>query len=122
LLGRVGWSVYSAPMAALMGFTRSRALELAPAGVTVNCVAPGPVATETFRREPLVPDHRSGDGDRIPQNSKETQHVQNYPADSSCAEHRCNAAPAGRTPVRAAGGRCLCHRGERADGVCLGSR
>ena len=50
LLGRVDGSVYSAAKAALVGFTRSWALELARHGVTVNCVAPGPVATEMFDR------------------------------------------------------------------------
>lgn len=50
LLGRVEGSVYAAAKAALVGFTRSWALELAPHGVTVNCVAPGPVATEMFDR------------------------------------------------------------------------
>jgi NAD(P)-dependent dehydrogenase (short-subunit alcohol dehydrogenase family) len=50
LLGRVEGSVYSAAKAALVGFTRSWALELAHHGVTVNCVAPGPVATEMFER------------------------------------------------------------------------
>jgi 3-oxoacyl-[acyl-carrier protein] reductase len=48
LLGRVDGSVYAAAKAALVGFTRSWALELAQHGVTVNCVAPGPVATEMF--------------------------------------------------------------------------
>lgn len=48
LLGRQGGSMYSAAKAALVGFTRSWALELAASGITVNCVAPGPVATEMF--------------------------------------------------------------------------
>ncbi|WP_326539828.1 SDR family oxidoreductase [Pseudorhodoferax sp.] len=50
LLGRLDGSVYAAAKAALVGFTRSWALELAREGVTVNCVAPGPVATEMFER------------------------------------------------------------------------
>lgn len=56
LLGRVDGSVYAAVKAALLGFTRSWALELAAEGVTVNCVAPGPVATEMF-------DHNNPPGD-----------------------------------------------------------
>lgn len=48
LLGRFEGSAYAAAKAALVGFTRSWALELARDGVTVNCVAPGPVATEMF--------------------------------------------------------------------------
>ncbi|MBU2286978.1 MAG: SDR family oxidoreductase [Gammaproteobacteria bacterium] len=50
LLGRLDGSVYAAAKAALVGFTRSWALELAREGITVNCVAPGPVATEMFDR------------------------------------------------------------------------
>lgn len=50
LLGRPGGSVYSAAKAGLVGLTRSWALELAMQGITVNCVAPGPIATEMFAR------------------------------------------------------------------------
>jgi 3-oxoacyl-[acyl-carrier protein] reductase len=49
LLGRLNGSVYSAAKAALVGLTRSWALELAARGVTVNCVAPGPTETGMFR-------------------------------------------------------------------------
>lgn len=44
--GYSGLSVYAATKAALVGFSRSLARELGPLGVTVNCVAPGFVATE----------------------------------------------------------------------------
>lgn len=50
LLGRPGGSLYSAAKAGLVGLTRSWALELATQGITVNCVAPGPIATEMFAR------------------------------------------------------------------------
>ena len=43
-------SVYSAAKSALVGCTKSWALELAEHGVTVNAVAPGPIETEMFRR------------------------------------------------------------------------
>lgn len=44
--GQVGQTNYSASKAALLGFTRSLALETAALGITVNAVAPGYVATE----------------------------------------------------------------------------
>lgn len=50
LLGRPGGSLYSAAKAGLVGLTRTWALELAARGITVNCVAPGPIATEMFAR------------------------------------------------------------------------
>jgi 3-oxoacyl-[acyl-carrier protein] reductase len=50
LLGRPGGSLYSAAKAGLIGLTRSWALELATQGITVNCVAPGPIRTEMFEK------------------------------------------------------------------------
>lgn len=40
---------YSAAKAALISFTRTWGSELAPTGITVNAVAPGPTETELFR-------------------------------------------------------------------------
>jgi NAD(P)-dependent dehydrogenase (short-subunit alcohol dehydrogenase family) len=40
---------YSAAKSALVGCTRSWALELAEYGITVNAVSPGPIETELFR-------------------------------------------------------------------------
>lgn len=47
-LGKADRAVYSASKAGVAGLTRSMALELAPHGITVNCVAPGPIDTEMF--------------------------------------------------------------------------
>ncbi|MCR4415465.1 MAG: SDR family oxidoreductase [Thermoguttaceae bacterium] len=41
-----GRSAYSATKSALLGLARAAALELGPFGITVNCIAPGPFATE----------------------------------------------------------------------------
>jgi NAD(P)-dependent dehydrogenase (short-subunit alcohol dehydrogenase family) len=50
LLGRPGGSLYSAAKAGMVALTRSWALELATQGITVNCIAPGPISTEMFAR------------------------------------------------------------------------
>lgn len=47
-LGKEGRSLYGGTKAAVVGFTRTWALELARDGITVNCIAPGPIETELF--------------------------------------------------------------------------
>jgi len=49
-MGKTGRVAYSAAKAGLIGMTRTLCLELAAAGITVNAIAPGPVATELFDR------------------------------------------------------------------------
>jgi NAD(P)-dependent dehydrogenase (short-subunit alcohol dehydrogenase family) len=48
VLGLPTRSVYSATKAGMLGMARTWALELAPHGVTVNVVAPGPIRTPMF--------------------------------------------------------------------------
>lgn len=47
-LGLQNRTAYSATKAGMIGLARTWALELAPAGVTVNVVAPGPIRTGMF--------------------------------------------------------------------------
>jgi NAD(P)-dependent dehydrogenase (short-subunit alcohol dehydrogenase family) len=49
-LGKELRSAYAATKAGLIGLTRTWALELAPQGITVNAVGPGPIGTELFHR------------------------------------------------------------------------
>jgi NAD(P)-dependent dehydrogenase (short-subunit alcohol dehydrogenase family) len=50
--GAPGLSIYTAGKAALLHFTRSMAKELAPHGVRVNAIAPGPFDTDMLRNNP----------------------------------------------------------------------
>ncbi|MFB9930210.1 SDR family NAD(P)-dependent oxidoreductase [Amycolatopsis halotolerans] len=58
-IGQRGWPMagrefYAATKAALESLTRSWAVQLAPQGIRVTAVAPGPVATEIYAREGLT--------------------------------------------------------------------
>jgi len=53
-VGLPGRTAYCASKGGLVAMSRALALELAPHGVTVNCISPGPFATEMNR--PLIDD------------------------------------------------------------------
>lgn len=46
ITGASNETLYSASKGAIIAFTKALALELAPSGIRVNCVAPGPVRTD----------------------------------------------------------------------------
>lgn len=48
VLGKEERTIYSASKGALQSMARTWSLELAGHGITVNCVAPGPIATSAF--------------------------------------------------------------------------
>jgi NAD(P)-dependent dehydrogenase (short-subunit alcohol dehydrogenase family) len=64
VLGLPTRTVYSATKAGLLGMARTWALELAPHGVTVNVVAPGPIRTPMFHS--IVPEG-SAQAERVTQ-------------------------------------------------------
>jgi NAD(P)-dependent dehydrogenase (short-subunit alcohol dehydrogenase family) len=49
-LGKSERIAYSATKAGLIGMTRTLAMELGGDGITVNAIAPGPIATDLFRK------------------------------------------------------------------------
>jgi 3-oxoacyl-[acyl-carrier protein] reductase len=70
LMGNAGQANYAASKAGLIGFSKSLAREVASRGITVNCVAPGYIATPMTENLPenvkkmfidLIPMHRFGD-------------------------------------------------------------
>ena len=57
VMGIGGYSLYCATKAAIMMITRALAVELAPAGINVNAIAPGNTATpmnENIRTDPAL--------------------------------------------------------------------
>jgi NAD(P)-dependent dehydrogenase (short-subunit alcohol dehydrogenase family) len=68
ITGQAGIAAYAASKAAITGLTRALAIELAPAGIRVNCIAPGMVETgmtERFRRK-LTPEQNAAIDDAHP--------------------------------------------------------
>jgi 3-oxoacyl-[acyl-carrier protein] reductase len=66
-LGKIDRTLYSASKGALQSMARTWALELAGDGITVNCVAPGPIATTAFwRNNPPDSDYTRDLVDSIP--------------------------------------------------------
>ncbi|MFN2644710.1 MAG: 3-ketoacyl-ACP reductase FabG2 [Burkholderiales bacterium] len=53
VIGNRGQVNYSAAKAGLIGAAKALAVELATRGITVNCVAPGPIATEMIAGAPV---------------------------------------------------------------------
>jgi len=62
LIGAVDMSAYCASKAGILGLTKALARELAPAGILVNCIAPGPVDTAMLADRDRTPELAS----RIP--------------------------------------------------------
>jgi NAD(P)-dependent dehydrogenase (short-subunit alcohol dehydrogenase family) len=50
LIGNEERTAYCASKAGVIGFTKALAREMAPYGILVNCIAPGPVDTDMLRR------------------------------------------------------------------------
>jgi NAD(P)-dependent dehydrogenase (short-subunit alcohol dehydrogenase family) len=66
LVSRAGRNAYSATKAGLIGMTRSMSLELAPFGVTVNALLPGPFETPLTAALHADPTQKQWFTDRIP--------------------------------------------------------
>jgi NAD(P)-dependent dehydrogenase (short-subunit alcohol dehydrogenase family) len=110
ILGHTKRSVYAATKLGLVGYTRIWALELGKFGITVNAVAPGPIATEMFNAA-----NPSGSPSRISAESKLAVGRLGKPADVAHAVcfllanesafitgqtlHVCGGASLGSVPV-----------------------
>jgi len=67
VLGKELRTSYSASKGAIVAMSRTWALELARAGITVNCIAPGPIATSAFwKNNPPESDEAKAIVDAVP--------------------------------------------------------
>lgn len=73
--GVEGGSLYSATKAAVLGLTKSAALELASSNISVNAIVPGPFDTELLRKAMLS----QVEGDEEQLDSVKEQYLQNIP-------------------------------------------
>ena len=58
--GRRGWAHYSAAKAGVIAFTRVLAQEVSRDGIRVNCIAPGPIATDIIPKDRQPSEEESG--------------------------------------------------------------
>jgi len=86
LQGGLGPHTYAAAKAALIGFTRNVAAELARYGVRVNCIAPGNMAT------PMVAELITGDPDRVRTAEKGLARMSPLPGRAGVARDIAHAA------------------------------
>jgi len=54
VIGKPGGADYSGAKAAVIGFTRALASEVGPYKINVNCISPGPIATENFPKTDAI--------------------------------------------------------------------
>lgn len=64
--GVANWSIYSATKGALLAAVPALAVELAPRGIRVNAVSPGPIDTPAFRKLGLPPAAQDAFTETIP--------------------------------------------------------
>ncbi|WP_119302766.1 SDR family oxidoreductase [Dongia deserti] len=65
--GVPNWSVYTATKGALMAMVRALAVELAPRGIRVNSVSPGPIDNAAFQKLGLPPETMSAFRKLVPE-------------------------------------------------------
>ena len=66
-LGMIKRTAYAGAKSGIVGMTKTWALELGPRGITVNAIAPGPIATELYKKNnPMTPDQEQKVIARIP--------------------------------------------------------